>query len=293
MHKERWVCDAALNSGLQEASRIFSVTRGKANNKFSPPLFLYTRQGTNLCLLWVMPWALPGPAFRGLVQTPHHGQFLPQGLTIRGMENRCGKAVMSKQRGSTKIGSQLHTGNIRTEPLGREKSSCRTGQSQLVLSRQKSITNAPCCLSLLLLLAPQQPGKARKERGAPGWAMPVQVQSRACPWRDHFVLLFLCFQLQSQPAEHTLPVLLESESLTSLLAVWFLQTIHSKHATEGTAPGDTNIGHVNLMLFGLRRLLATISSRGYKNSFPVPLLELIQLAPLQSTQSQWLHMAES
>lgn len=44
--------------------------------------------------------------------------------------------------------------------------------------------------------------------------------------------------LQNTPC----PCSWESESLTSLLTVWFLQTIHSKHATESIAPGDTNTG---------------------------------------------------
>ena len=61
MHKERWNYVTALTSDLQEAFRIFFlfyfiffflVTGGKANNKFSPPAFIYTRQGTNLCLLY-------------------------------------------------------------------------------------------------------------------------------------------------------------------------------------------------------------------------------------------------
>lgn len=48
----------------------------------------------------------------------------------------------------------------------------------------------------------------------------------------------------SNPSLQNTPCLCSwvSESLPSLLTVWFLQTIHSKHATEGIAPGDTNIG---------------------------------------------------
>lgn len=190
-----------------------------------------------------------------MVQTPHHGQFLPQalqdqwaGFTNRERGNRCGKAVMSKQRDSTKISSQLHIGNIRTEPLGRERSSCRTRENQLVLIQYKSLTNAFSCLSLLLLTAHSNQARQRRTKVHPG-----QLQNSDASAGAEQCLPFegpLCPVLPLLPASSSNPSLQntpcpcswESESLTSLLTVWFLQTIHSKHATEGIAPGDTNIG---------------------------------------------------
>lgn len=149
------------------------------------------------------------------------------------MENRCGKAVMIKQRGSIKTGSQLHMGDIRTEPPGREKSSCRTGQSQLVLSQHKSITNASSCLSLLLLTAYKQAGKARKTEVHPGQLQNSDTSAGAeqclpfegplCP------VLSLLPASSSNPSLQNTPCLCswESESLTSLLTGFCKQSIPS------------------------------------------------------------------
>lgn len=65
------------------------------------------------------------------------------------------------------------------------------------------------------------------------------------PFEGPFCPVLPLFPASSpNPSRQNTPCLCswESESLTSLVTVWFLQTIHSKHATEGTAPGDTNIG---------------------------------------------------
>lgn len=112
------------------------------------------------------------------------------------------KGCDEQAESSTKIGSQLHIGNIWPEPPGREKSSCRTEQSQLVLN-QHNLSPMP----LPAFQATRQ-GKEglRCTRVSCRTSMPVQVQSSACPLRDHFVLFFLCFLLPALiPAGKTHP----------------------------------------------------------------------------------------
>lgn len=163
----------------------------------------------------------------------------------------------------------------------------------------------------------QQQGKARKKsinvhlshrQSNYRKAMPVQVQRNAHPFaalkleglRSPVLSQFPAWGqlltqqscLQNTPYLHTW----ESESLISLFTVWFLQTIHSMNATEGILPGDTNTGAWRTLTWSClvcSDYQGYISSRGYKNSFPVTLLYLIQLTPLPSTQSRWLHMSES
>lgn len=108
--------------------------------------------------------------------------------------------------------------------------------------------NAFSCLSLLLLTAHSNQARQRRTE-----VHPDQLQNSDASAGSEQCLPFegpLCPVLPLLPASSSNPSLQntpcpcswESESLTSLLTVWFLQTIHSKHATEGIAPGDTNIG---------------------------------------------------
>lgn len=106
--------------------------------------------------------------------------------------------------------------------------------------------------------------------------MPVQVQSSACPLRDHSVLLFLSFLPPAPiPVCRTHPVFLGiREPYFSAHCLVFannpFQAYHSRYSTRWHK--YWGLEHVNSILFGLWRLSARISSRGYKNSFPVPLL---------------------